>query len=181
MQQVFVDSEKNRIIKRIDGPYNNRIEVTFEKVYFNKVREIEKQFISIIAANMTTLSKSTCLYPWPLIDPNVNSNVIVWVPPKAFKLIPNNRLPNPYKKSVTNMEYALTSSLTLSYIDAETLGRRQVDILMTLVVKESTISSSITPSSTATTMDTTTSSPQTSVVLLEMQAAQLEAQQKFQL
>jgi hypothetical protein len=102
-------------------PNDNQIEVTFEKVYFNTVRDIEKQYISVIASKMTDLSKTKCFQAWPIpLSPDSMSTL--WTPPpKAFKRTGTNQSANSHKKAGTTLEYSLTKNSKLSYKDASTL------------------------------------------------------------
>lgn len=176
MKQVFVTLDQQQIFQRIDGPYHNQIEVMFHKSYFNKVREIEERYIGVLASKMTDISRAKCFDPWPA--PLTPDSMEPWTPPKAVST--DGRIANPYKKSGAAAEYSLTKNSKLSYKDASTLGRRQIDNPLTLVVpKSSTPSKSTTSATTLTASTTKQDTKQDSAIVADIKAEQKRFQREY--
>jgi hypothetical protein len=99
-------------------------------------------------------------------------------PPKAFKRTATNQSANSYKKAGTTLEYSLTKNSKLSYKDASTLWRLQIDIPMTLMVQDSKTNipyrllNPTNTSATAITSTKTTTMMKDSIILTDIQTEQ---------
>lgn len=162
MKKYFVDADLQQIFKSIEGPVRNHIEVTFEKKYFDQVREIEHQFMQILASHMTPTSKTKCLLQGP-----INNGSVAWTPPTVVS-IPKN--PYAGRRNGPAMALSSTSASHSSYAKAAILGRRQVD------QPQVPIPVILTPASMATNSTLTSTTQAESTIKVELQ----EAQKKFQ-